>query len=115
MPRYIVAGPVTSYQQFGFGLYLVALKETAVPIGICGLLKRESMKDIEIGFAFLERFWAKGYTYESATVMDYARTSLVLKRIAAPSGCWGNWSRDSRGGLRLPGQERETSLYALEG
>ncbi len=24
--RYIVAGPVVSYKQFGFGLYLVALK-----------------------------------------------------------------------------------------
>jgi RimJ/RimL family protein N-acetyltransferase len=81
--RYIVAGAVASYQQFGFGLYLVALQETAVPIGICGLLKRESMKDIEIGFAFLERFWAKGYAYESAAVMDYPRTSLGLKRIAA--------------------------------
>jgi hypothetical protein len=82
--RDIVAGPVGSYQQFGFGLYLVALKETAVPIGICGLLKRESMKDIAIGFAFLERFWAKGYAYESAAaVMDYARTSLGLTRIAA--------------------------------
>ena len=47
-----MAGPVASYKQFGFGLYLVALKETGVPIGICGLLKRESMQDIEIGFAF---------------------------------------------------------------
>jgi hypothetical protein len=87
-----------------------------VPIGICGLLKRESMKDIGIGFAFLEfleHFWAKGYAYESAAVMDYARTSLGLKRIAAPSGCWGNWSREGR--PRFPGQERETSLYALEG
>jgi hypothetical protein len=46
-----VAGPVASYKQFGFGLYLEALKETGVPIGICGLLKRESMQDIEIGFA----------------------------------------------------------------
>lgn len=58
--RYILAGPVASYEQFGFGLYLVALKETGVPIGICGLLKRESMQDIEIGFAFLERFLGQG-------------------------------------------------------
>lgn len=89
--RYIVAGPVASYQQLGFGLYLVALKETGVPIGICGLLKRESMQDIEIGFAFLERFWAKGYAYESAAeVMNYGRTSLGLRRIAAttpPRNC----------------------------
>jgi ribosomal-protein-alanine N-acetyltransferase len=79
-----MAGPVASYKQLGFGLYLVALKETGVPIGICGLLKRESMQDIEIGFALLERFWAKGYAHESAAeVMNYGRTSLGLRRIAA--------------------------------
>jgi [ribosomal protein S5]-alanine N-acetyltransferase len=121
--RYIVTGAVASYQQFGFGLYLVALQETAVPIGICGLLKRESMKDIEIGFAFLERFWAKGYAYESAAVMDYPRTSLGLKRIAATTAPGNRGSirvleklgLRFEGRLRLPGQERETSLYALEG
>jgi RimJ/RimL family protein N-acetyltransferase len=50
--RYMVAGPVASYKQFGFGLHLMALKETGVPIGICGLRKRESMQDLEIGFAW---------------------------------------------------------------
>jgi [ribosomal protein S5]-alanine N-acetyltransferase len=55
--------------------------------------------------------------------MDYARTSLGLKRIAATTA---PGSRGSirvleklglrfEGRLRLPGQERETSLYALEG
>jgi [ribosomal protein S5]-alanine N-acetyltransferase len=53
--RYIVAGPVASYKQFGFGLYLAALKETGVPIGICGLLKRESMQDLEIGLLGVAR------------------------------------------------------------
>jgi [ribosomal protein S5]-alanine N-acetyltransferase len=96
--RYILAlaGPAASYEQFGFGLYLVALKETTVPIGICGLLKRESMQDVERGFAFLERFWAKGYAYESAAaVMDYARTSLGLKRIVATT------APGNRGSIRV--------------
>jgi RimJ/RimL family protein N-acetyltransferase len=58
-------------------MYLVALKETGEAIRICGLLKPESMQEIEIGFALLERFWAKGYAYEAAAVvMEYARTSL---------------------------------------
>jgi ribosomal-protein-alanine N-acetyltransferase len=122
--HYIVAGPVASYEQFGFGLYLVGLKETGVAIGICGLLKRETMQDIEIGFAFLERFWGKGYAYESgAAVMDYARMSLGLKRIAATT------APENRGSigvleklglrfertLRVPGQEGKTSVYAIEG
>ena len=50
-------------------------------MGICGLLKRESTQEIEIGFAFLERFWAKGYAYEAAAaVKDYARSSLGEKK-----------------------------------
>ena len=122
--RYILAGPVASYEQFGFGLCLVALKETGAPIGICGLLKRESMEDIEIGFAFLERSWGSGYAYESAAaVMDYARTSLGLNRIAATTapGNRGSVRVLEKLGLRfertfrLEGQEGETSLYAVEG
>jgi RimJ/RimL family protein N-acetyltransferase len=45
--NYIQTGPVASYERFGFGLYLVELKDTAVPIGICGLLKRDSLPDVD--------------------------------------------------------------------
>jgi ribosomal-protein-alanine N-acetyltransferase len=54
--EYISNGPVASYAEFGFGLYLVELKETGAAIGICGLLKRDSPEDVDIGFAFLEKF-----------------------------------------------------------
>jgi hypothetical protein len=74
----------------GFGLYLVALKETAVLIGICGPLKRESMHDVEIGFAFLERFWAKGYAYKSA-----AGDGLRAKLTGAEADCGDNGIRES--------------------
>jgi RimJ/RimL family protein N-acetyltransferase len=121
--RYILAGPVASYEQFGFGMYLVALKETGEAIGICGLLKRDSTEEIEIGFAYLERFWAKGYAYEAATaVMEYARRSLGLKRIAATTvpGNRGSIRILEKLGLRyertirVEGQEQEINLYALE-
>ena len=58
--RYIQNGPVASYERFGFGLYLVALKDTDVPIGICGLLKRDSLPDVDVGFAFLPAYWSRG-------------------------------------------------------
>lgn len=81
---YIRNGPVTSYEKHGFGLYLVELKATRVPIGICGLLKRDFLDDADIGFAFLRRFWSQGYALESASaVMDYARNVLGLPRILA--------------------------------
>jgi len=82
--RYIQQGPMASYDQHGFGLYRVALKQTAVPIGICGPLKRETLEHPDIGFAFLPRFWRQGYALESAAaVMNYARNQLHLTDIAA--------------------------------
>ncbi|MCJ7434388.1 MAG: GNAT family N-acetyltransferase [Anaerolineales bacterium] len=79
---YILKGPVASYKRFGFGLYLTALKESGVPIGICGLVKRESLENVDIGFAFLPQFWSKGYAFESASaVMEYGKNALGLKRI----------------------------------
>jgi len=81
---YILKGPVESYERFGFGLYLVELKENGTPIGICGLIKRESLKDVDIGFAFLPKFWGNGYAYESASaVMAYGKSALGLNRIVA--------------------------------
>ena len=82
--RYIETGPVASYDRFGFGLYLVELKESDVSIGMCGLLKRETLPDVDIGFAFLPGYWSRGYAFEAAAaVMNYGRAALGLRRIVA--------------------------------
>ena len=118
--NYILTGPVTSYAKFGFGLYLVALRETGEAIGICGLLKRDSLEDVDIGFAFLERFRRKGFAYEAAAaVMGYGRNALGLKRIVAIT------SADNEGSMRvlekiglrfekmirMPGSDEDTRLF----
>ena len=82
--RYIVEGPVKSYEAHGFGLNLVELKTNAASIGICGVLKRETLPDPDIGFAFLPAYWNQGYAFESAAaVMDHARDTLKLARVLA--------------------------------
>jgi RimJ/RimL family protein N-acetyltransferase len=82
--EYISRGPVDSYRRHGFGLYLTELKQDSVPIGICGLVKRDTLEDPDIGFAFLPRFWAKGYAIESASaVLAHALDFLKLVRILA--------------------------------
>lgn len=82
--EYILQGPIASYNQFGFGLYLTEMKNSGVPIGICGLLKRGCLPDVDIGFAFLPQFWSQGYAFEAASaVMAYARGVLGLERIVA--------------------------------
>jgi RimJ/RimL family protein N-acetyltransferase len=81
---YILSGPMQSYDRFGFGLYRTALKDSGTPIGICGLLKRDGLTDVDVGFAFLARFWGRGYAHESVSaVLAYGRGELGLKRIAA--------------------------------
>jgi RimJ/RimL family protein N-acetyltransferase len=82
--NYILNGPVDMYNRLGFGLYLTELKDGGLPIGICGLIKRDGLEDADIGFAFLPKFWAKGYAYEAAAaVLAYGKTALGLNRIVA--------------------------------
>ncbi|GAB6560243.1 GNAT family N-acetyltransferase [Bacillus mobilis] len=82
--KYILNGPVDMYNKMGFGLYLVERKEDFTPLGMCGLIKRDSLEDVDIGFAFLEKFRSKGYGFESASaVVDYGVQKLGLKRIVA--------------------------------
>jgi RimJ/RimL family protein N-acetyltransferase len=73
-----------SYRRFGFGLYLASLREDGTPIGMCGLVKREGLDDVDVGFALRSRYWSRGYAVEAAAaVLDYARRSLRLGRIVA--------------------------------
>ncbi|HDR7640645.1 alanine acetyltransferase [Bacillus wiedmannii] len=82
--KYILNGPVDMYNKMGFGLYLVERKEDFTPLGMCGLIKRDSLEDVDIGFAFLEKFRSKGYGFESASaVIDYGVQNLGMKRIVA--------------------------------
>ena len=48
------------------------------------IVERESLPDVDVGFAFLPEFWRKGYAFESAAaVLDYGRDALHLNRIVA--------------------------------
>jgi RimJ/RimL family protein N-acetyltransferase len=81
---YILKSLVAMYERLGFGLYLTELKGEGVPVGICGLIKRDSLEDVDIGFAFLPQFCRKGYGYESASaVMEYGKRTFGLKRLVA--------------------------------
>ena len=81
---YVRNGPLASYRQHGFGLYTVTLKATAAPIGICGLLRRETLPAPDVGFAFLPAYWSQGYAYESArAVLDHGRDALGVTRVLA--------------------------------
>lgn len=82
--NYLSTGPMLSYIKNRFGLLCVVLKENNVPIGICGLIKRDMLEDIDIGYAFLPEFCSKGYAIESASaVKEYANNNLEINRLIA--------------------------------
>ena len=72
------------YEKYGFGSLMAELKETGEPIGTCGLVKRDSVEDVEVGYALLPQFRGRGLAIEGAkAVLDYAREVLKLPRVAA--------------------------------
>ena len=99
---YILQGPVEMYSRLGFGLYLVELRNDSSAIGICGLIKRESLEDVDIGFAFLPEYWSRGYAYEAASaVLAYSENVLGLKRIVAITSSDNDRSANLLGKLGL--------------
>jgi ribosomal-protein-alanine N-acetyltransferase len=81
---YLANGPHASYAQHGFGLLRVSLREGGTPIGICGLLKRDTLEHPDIGFAFLPTWCRGGYGFESASaVLADARAVQKIGRVMA--------------------------------
>ncbi|TYS91422.1 GNAT family N-acetyltransferase [Rossellomorea aquimaris] len=80
---YIVCGPQTMYEREGFGLFLAERKDDRVPIGLCGLIKRDGLEDVDIGFAFLSDYQFQGYAFEAASAtVDFAK-DMGIKRLVA--------------------------------
>ena len=82
--KYIADRIVKSYIDHGLGLYLVELKTSGTAIGLCGLIKRDTLDDIDIGFAFLPEYNGFGYAFEAAiSTLQFAFESLEINRLVA--------------------------------
>jgi RimJ/RimL family protein N-acetyltransferase len=81
---YIESKVISMYTVMGFGMYVAESKADAVPLGMCGLVRREALPAPDIGFAFAPEYWGKGYAREAATaVMHHAGTQLGLDQLLA--------------------------------
>ena len=82
--HYIENSPRASYARNGYGLWLVASKADGEPLGMAGLVRRDTLPDADIGYAFLPRHWSKGYAVEAcAAVRDHAMRTLAMPRLLA--------------------------------
>jgi len=81
---YLDVGPLASYAQHGFGLWCCERLDTGAPIGICGLLRRDTLPHPDVGYALLPEARGHGYAREAvAGVLRHAHERLQLSEIVA--------------------------------
>jgi len=82
--KYLKFGPLAMYENHGFGLFGVERLSDGELLGMCGLLKRDVLDDMDIGFAFLAEYYGHGYAIEAAqAVINFAKNVLKVSRLAA--------------------------------
>jgi RimJ/RimL family protein N-acetyltransferase len=121
--RYLEQGPLAMYARHGMGLWLTERKADAQPVGLCGLIRRDGLDDVDIGFAFLPEFRGEAYAYEAATAaLAHGRDALGLKRIVAIATPDNERSANLlqkiglalQGRMTLPGSDEELSFFAID-
>lgn len=120
--NYISSKIIRSYRINGFGLYLVTLKITREPMGICGLVKRDGLNHPDLGFAFLPQYEGRGYASEAAAaVLNYAGNTLHLKQVEGitTKNNKASVSVLEKAGMKyvknikLPGDEADFMLFSI--
>ena len=122
--NYIVTGPMEMYSRLGFGLFLTELKDAErTPVGLCGLIKRDGLEDVDLGFGFLGRFHSKGYGSEAAAAtLAFGRDQIGLQRIVgittvdnvASSKLLEKVGMKYEKMILLPNDTEELKLYGVE-
>ena len=83
----MVNGTMAQQGKYGFSFYAVERKgqpQGTPPMGICGMVQRDTLPEPEIGYAFMEPFWGQGYVQEAArAVLAHARDVLGIKTLLA--------------------------------
>ena len=119
---YLERGPIAMQEKHGFSLFAVVLKESGATVGMCGLIRREILEDVDIGFAFLPGYRGQGYALESAqAVMEHAWGALGLTRlvaIVAPGNAPSIRLLETLGFtfermMRLPNDDEDLRFYGL--
>jgi ribosomal-protein-alanine N-acetyltransferase len=118
---YIHDRVVASYEEHGFGMGAVRLKDSGEVIGMCGLVNRDSLEDIDIGYGFLPTARGRGFALEAAQLIKcWASEELQIARLVAivspanqPSiTLLEKLGMQHESMIRLVGEEQEVCLYA---
>jgi [ribosomal protein S5]-alanine N-acetyltransferase len=120
---YLANGPLAHQARHGFALAMVALRRDATPIGMCGLIRRETLQDVDLGYAFLPAHRGQGHAREAAAAwLAQGFGALGLRRIVAftdPDNAASCRVLEAIGmrfeqRLRIAGHDSDSLLYAAE-
>lgn len=112
-----------AYGESGYGFWAVVSRATGATIGLCGVIKRETLDDVDLGYGFLPQFWGNGFAREATTAtMEHARHTLNLDRVVAivsPHNAPSIKILDLLGMRReaeftMPGEETPVFLYGID-
>jgi ribosomal-protein-alanine N-acetyltransferase len=118
--RYLSEGPLAMYERFGFGLWHTARKSDGAAVGMCGLLRRDNLPDVDLGYAYLPEYWGQGFAFEAAeATLRHAATKFGLCRVigVVSAGNTGSIRVLEKVGMRFEGMylmnpgEPEVRLY----
>lgn len=81
---YLRNGPLAMYEDHGFGLYCIERADDGTAMGMCGLIKRDTLDDVDIGYALLPQYWGQGYAREAAhATLQHGLRDFGLQRVVA--------------------------------
>lgn len=63
---YLRNGPIKMHAEHGFSLDAVERRDAPGVVGMCGLIRRKELPDVDIGFAFLPAARGQGFATEAA-------------------------------------------------
>jgi RimJ/RimL family protein N-acetyltransferase len=120
--RSLIEGTIAMQHERGHSLYVVERKEDGVPIGMCGLIRRASLPETDLGYAFLPVGRGQGFALEAARAVLALAPTLGLRRllaIAAPANLASNRLLLKLGMrferfVRLPPEGAGSNLYSIE-
>ena len=117
---WIATRHTATYGRLGFGFWGVERRSDGCLLGMCGLIKRDTLMEADVGYALMPEFRGLGYAREAAAAcVRYAQDVLGLAEVwgitgpdnAASAAVLQQIGLEDAGVTRLVGEERETWLF----
>lgn len=113
-------GPMAQFREQGYSLYIIERRSDGAPVGMAGLVRRDSLPGPDIGYAVRPAYWGQGYAWEAtAAIVRHAQHVLRIRTL------YGITSQQNQASInllnklglryerfsRLPPEGRETNIY----